>query len=295
MGLNTKKILGISVTTSSKKTILEYIEKYLGKSSVVSRQSSEKPKKLLVIVTPNTEQIVYAQTDRHFVKLLNEADIAIPDGIGISLAAKFLGSRGQGIKESRIVQRIPGVELMEDLVKIAAKEAYSIGLIGGRTGVAVKALECLQAKHPGLDGWVDELGEVQIANLGDLRPVVEKIRSTRTRFVFVGLGAPKQEYFIEELVRYSLLVHRKTGNVHNDQPTNKLTNHSLVLMSVGGSFDILSGTIVRAPQAIQAIGLEWLWRLIREPWRFRRQFALLKFLWLIIREKLASQGIALRS
>ncbi len=241
MGLKSSKILGISVTTDSKEDILEYIQKYLEKSS-------EKQKEPLVIVTPNPEQIVMAQKDSHFAKILNQADVAIPDGQGLALAARL--------------KRIPGVEFLEDLVALAAKRGYAIGLIGGRGGVAVRALECL-SRRAGIKGWaIEPEGKT-------IEEVTKKIVDSNTRLVFVGLGAPKQEYFIE--------------NAKCQMPNAK---YPLILMSVGGAFDMISGRTPRAPHAVRVVGLEWLWRLVREPWRFRRQLALLKFLWL-----LASKGL----
>lgn len=281
MGLKSKKILGISVTTSPKKEILEDIGKYLEKSSVGSLKSSEKHQKPLIIVTPNPEQIVLAQEDRDFARILNQADVALPDGEGLVVAIRLLG-------QSSVVRRIAGVEFMEDLVVMASLRGYTVGLIGGRGGVAVKALECLRRKYPRLNGWADESGDINNSyNDYNYYNCYKKLKETNTRLVFVGLGAPKQEYFIEEMVRRWLLVHRKTENVHNAQRTNELTHHSLVLMAVGGSFDIISGRMPRAPAALRAVGLEWLWRLIRQPWRWRRQLRLLQFLWLVVREKLA--------
>lgn len=160
---------------------------------------------------------------------------------------------------------------MEDLVWLAAVRGYGIGLIGGRGGVAVKALECLRQKHPGLVGWAMEPGELCADNLGDLDNLGEKIRKTNTRLVFVGLGAPKQEYFIARLTH----------------PSSLIPHHPLVLMSVGGAFDVISGALPRAPHFWQKLGLEWLWRLVRQPWRLVRQLALLKFVFLVFKQKLA--------
>ncbi|MBI3577409.1 WecB/TagA/CpsF family glycosyltransferase [Candidatus Gottesmanbacteria bacterium] len=247
-GFNHISILGINVTTNSKKGILEYVEKYLENPS----------KKALIIVTPNPEQIVLAQTDSLFKKILNRADIAIPDGIGLAWAA--------GCK------KIAGVDLMEDLVSVAAKRGLPIALIGGRGGVALKAFECLFQCTPGLTGWAGEPGDFTLGQLDKLdkfvNPVAEKIRQTGTRLVFVGLGAPNQEYFINFLASH----------------VSRIT-YRCVFMSVGGAFDIIAGKTPRAPLALRALGLEWLWRLILEPWRWRRQLALIQFLWLVFKEK----------
>ena len=251
MGLKSKKILGISVTTETKETILEYIEKYLKKSS----------EKSCIIATPNPEQIVAAQKNKRFARILNQADVTLPDGIGLAFVVKQ--------------KRIPGVEFVEDLVKLAAIRGYTIGLIGGRGNIAVEALECLQVRHPGLKGWVLDPGDVDVGNLGNLGDLQDKIQKTNTKIVFVGLGAPKQEYFIDRIKR----------QVSGVTPA--------VLMSVGGSFDILAGRVARAPHAMQAFGLEWLWRLVCEPWRWKRQLRLLQFLQLVIRER-GSCGLSVR-
>ena len=263
MGLKSGKILGISVTTSPKKEILEEIEKYLEKSS-------EKQAKPFVIATPNPEQIVSAQEDTHFAQMLNRADVALPDGIGLAIALKR--------------PRIPGVEFMEELVRLAATKGYRVGLIGGRGGVAVQALECLRARYPGLTGWAQEPGDVDLGTLGDLDDLREKIQKSNTRLVFVGLGAPKQELFIKKLAwGTGYGVQGKQGALSSYRIPH--TAYPIILMSVGGSFDMIAGRVKRAPAVLRGLGLEWLWRLVREPWRIRRQLALMKFLWL-----LASKG-----
>ena len=98
-----------------------------------------------------------------------------------------------------------------------------------------------------------------------IRQMIHKIRSTKTRLILVGLGAPKQEYFIE-----------------NAKCQMLNAKYPLIFMSVGGAFDIIAGRIPRAPLLLRTIGLEWFWRLLREPWRFRRQLSLLNFLWLVV-------------
>ncbi len=201
MSLHTTKILGISVTTDGKETILEYIQKCL-ESGIRNQESGQKRTRTpIMIVTPNPEQVVLAQRDQHFAEIFNQADVAIPDGIGISLAAKILRDKRQEIRDNISIARIPGVEFMEDLVAIAAKRGYPVGLIGGRGGVAVRALECLQGKYLGLRGWVLDPGDVDLGNLSSLGNLREKIQKTNTRIIFVGLGAPKQEYFIARLAR----------------------------------------------------------------------------------------------
>lgn len=254
MSLHTVKILGISITISPKKEILEHIEKSL--------------KKPLVIVTPNPEQIVLAQHDKQFAIILNKADVAIPDGIGVALVAG--------------VARVAGVELMEDLVGVAAKQSLPVALIGGRGDLAVKTFECLQAKYPGLNGWAIEPEQLQ------MQEIAKKIEKTGIGMVFVGLGAPKQELFIEQLVhRLEFIVHSKSSQKSMNHELSTV-NH-IVFMSVGGSFDIIAGRTPRAPGIMRSMGLEWLWRLALEPWRLRRQLALVKFVWLLMIERFTNK------
>ena len=275
MSLTQQQILGINITINSKKEILEYIQKYLDysrKSKVESRKSRQKP---LVIVTPNPEQVVYARNDSHFAGLLNGADIAIPDGIGLVFALRVLKGKRKKEKGKSKTQKISGVELMEDLVAMADMEGFPIGLIGGRGGVALKALECLFRRMPGLAGWAEEPGEISnTTNTTNIkyyqycRSIIQKIRTTKTRIVFVGLGAPKQEYLIEQVKSQKLKV-----------------KSPIIFMSVGGSFDEISGRIPRPPALIDKLGIKWFWRLILEPWRFKRQSALLQFIWMVLRER----------
>jgi len=287
MSLKLKKILGVSITASSKEEILEYLKKCLENKGKTSAKS-------LIIVTPNPEQVVLAQKNFHFAEILNRADVAIPDGIGVVWASRILNPIVH-------ISRMSGVEFMEDLVKIAAERHVPIGLIGGRGGVAVEALECLEKKHSGLGGWAMDGPELEIKSfchpawrdpwsetvqpLMDSRfhgndrveldqfinHLVDRIEKDHTRIIFVGLGAPKQEYFIDALARQFQISNFK---------------FQIILMAVGGAFDEISGRLPMPPKFIDRYGLKWLWRLILEPWRWRRQVALLKFMWLVFIEKI---------
>lgn len=193
---------------------------------------------------------------------------------------------------------------MEDLVRLAAQRGYPIALIGGRSGVAVEALECLKKRHTGLHGWAVEAPEFDLEYMGSpakyelrirnydegqkdrtssfvlhnskfvipltgdledhIKQLARRIVERGTRLIFVGLGAPKQEYLIENA---------KCQMLNAKCP--------LIFMSVGGAFDIIAGRVKRAPAVVRWMGFEWLWRLVRQPWRLRRQLALVKFLWLL--------------
>ncbi len=197
------------------------------------------------IVTPNPEIVVMAQKDEEFKKILNNADLAIPDGIGLKLSGD-------------IVCNIPGIELMEALIKMASENGFTTGFLGGRNEVAEKASERLQKKYPKLKiSFAQSGGEV---DEGGNTPTTYHLPPTN--LLFVAFGPPKQEKWVAKNLK-------------------KLDVK--VAMVVGGSFDYFSGKVPRAPKWIRDLGSEWLFRLIIEPWRIKRQLALLKYLWLLSR------------
>jgi len=267
-----KSILGVDVSTNTKDELLQEVSDYLKKKSKTS----------FTIVTPNPEQMVYTQKDARFRKILNSADIALPDGIGIVWAMNRLKNNApqpplskRGSVSGGVIKRIPGIEFAEELIKIAAQNNYHVGLVGGRINIAQKALERLQKKYPKLNGWAEDGPEIKISNLKSqisseetpLEELQKKIKRTNTRLLFIGFGAPKQEFFIEAI---------------SHQPS--AIRQNVVLMVVGGSFDVWSGRIRRAPLFIRGLGFEWLWRLFQEPWRIKRQLNLLKFIYLVLKK-----------
>lgn len=272
MSLSYQSILNVRVTTSPKEKILEDIKKYLLQSIHDASSRKVKVAKPLVITTPNPEQIVLAQSDSHFRDILNWADIALPDGIGLVVASRILGKKSSKAPNSVINERTTGVDFMLDLVGLADVQGVRIGLIGGIDGLAVKALECLQLRYPKLKGWAadgpeltgDTVEHMEWPEDSYWENLSQKISATGTGILFVGLGAPKQEYVIDRL---------------------RTLSNSIVLMSVGGSFDIITGRLKRAPLFIRTIGFEWFWRLLQEPWRWRRQLSLMMFIWLVLSER----------
>lgn len=258
MDLPKTQLLGVGVTTASRDRILEAIGQALSGHSPTGRNET------ITIVTPNSEQIMLAERDLRFRELINRADIAIPDGIGVVWGLKKLANVS--------VSRLSGIDFMDDLITLAAQNQYSVAFLGGKTGVAVKTLECYRDRFPTLTGWAEELGEIDIteknsqyqilnskSNDHKFHEVAEKIVKKGTRMVFVALGAPKQELVIDQLIQ--LLPPEKT----------------VLFMPVGGAFDMIVGTLPRAPHVIRTLSMEWLWRLILEPHRVRRQLTLLQY------------------
>jgi len=148
--------------------------------------------------------------------------------------------------------RIAGIDFMESLCEYVSKRPITVSFLGGGPTIAEKTAECLRKKYPGLKiSWFSQ----------DFK---DSLSSKKTDILFVALGSPKQEVWISK-------------NIQN--------LNAKVVMGVGGSFDFISGEVVRAPRFLQNLGLEWLFRLITQPWRIRRQFSLIKFVLLVIKEK----------
>ena len=239
----------------------------------------------IFITTPNPEFLIFAQTHPWFHKILIHSDIAIPDGVALFWAREVLKKNGffsrllvgfwTGLK---IIftgwgqKRVTGTDLMEKLCQLAAKNNWSVYFLGGKEKQrAPIALGKMQRKYPGLKGWVNP-GPILSLNFQKLvleptleaKKMVEDINKKKPDLLFVALNMGKQEKFIYDNW-YQLKV--KLG------------------MGVGGAFDYLSGEVERAPLWIQKTGFEWLYRLLKEPWRWRRQRSLLTFIWLILRDK----------
>ena len=208
------------------------------------------------ITTPNPEFVAAAQKDEEFRQILTNADLSITDGRGIQLAARFLGMP--------VPQRITGSDFMQELCEEFAKLKVPIFLLGGKNGSAKKCAKKLKNNIPSLqiagffEGDAGEAGDTETANA---------INRTNAQVVFVAYGAPKQEKWIAR-------------NLH------KLTNIKAA-MGVGGAFDYISGNVSRAPIFMRKLGLEWLWRLFKQPRRFNRIFrAVIIFPLLVLKEKM---------
>ncbi len=232
------KILGVKVNNTTKEEALEFIKKGLKKRG-----------KKIKIFTPNPEIIVFANNNKWFKTILNACDLALPDAIGVIWAAKLLG---KNFKE-----RIAGADFMEMLCQEAEKRGFTVGLLGGGAKIAEKTAECLLQKYPKLK---IVFASSEWAYQSD---------KTNIDILFVALGFPKQEQWIDE---------------------NLPKIPVRAAMAVGGSFDYISGAVPRAPLFIRKVGFEWLFRLIIQPWRLKRQLALLRFVLLVLKERFSLKG-----
>jgi N-acetylglucosaminyldiphosphoundecaprenol N-acetyl-beta-D-mannosaminyltransferase len=210
------------------------------------------------LVTVNTEFVMAAQEDAEFKAIINAAALALPDGIGILGAARFLG---HPLKE-----RVTGVDTVQRIAELAARKGYCLFLLGAAQGVANLCAQRLNNKYPNL----------QIVGAYSGSPAVEEedgivalVKQAKPDVLFVAYGAPQQDKWI----------------------ARNLNRLGVPLaMGVGGAFDFIAGMAVRAPQWMQRLGLEWLHRLYCEPWRWRRMLALPRFVGLVILRKLGNKG-----
>ena len=200
------------------------------------------------IVTPNSEIVYMARDDEALKNILNSSDLVIPDGIGVVYASKILKTPLKG--------KVAGIELGEGLISRLSDGSAGIFLLGAKPGIADLAAEKLSEKYPGIviSGTAD-------GYFKDSDAVIEKINASGAKVLFVCLGAPKQEMWMAE-------------------NAEKL-NVSLTL-GLGGSLDVFAGTVERAPKIFIKLGLEWFYRLCKEPWRIGRMMSLPKFLLTVI-------------
>lgn len=227
-------------------------EKYLGvdvcslnmASAIDEVENIIKSKKPSFVVAINPEKIMKAQKDEKLMWLLNSAAMQIPDGVGVLIASKL---RGGTIKT-----RVTGIDLMQNICKMASERGYKIFMLGAKPGVAKKAAEILEDRYKGIkivgikDGYFKEDEEAASA-----------VKSSGADILFVAMGSPKQEYWITK---------------------NKEYMGVPLCMGVGGSYDVICGNINRAPEWMCKAGLEWLYRLIKEPWRYKRMMILPAFI-----------------
>lgn len=296
--IDEKYLFGVKVTTASESDIIEYIYSVLTTTT-----------KKLSIFTPNPEIIARASKSSSYKDILNSGSILLPDGSGLILGSWLVGSP--------LLYRITGVDFMVRLIKEIGEKhpehPLSVGFLGAKPNIALRTAQCLQRAYPSVSvGFIGEewpasqrgedkgvfipkalqkkIAEKQFGNMGELRKAIHaeprgkkndpqnyaKLNGVVSRMVphssapsidilFVAFGAPKQEEWIHE--HLSHIPFR-------------------IAMGVGGSFDFITGEVSRAPWVIRLIGLEWLYRLVKEPWRWKRQLSLLIFISLVGKEYL---------
>lgn len=243
---STSQILGIPIGSESTESILEKIRKGLHSHG-----------DFVHVVSLNPENVLLTTKDGLFKRIVLEAEYTINDGIGIVLASQLLNGK--------FVPRLTGVGLMEKLLNEATKESLRVLLIGGSPKLAEEMADCYNRSYPasrfkGIVGFRD----IRSPQSSEQKEVLSIVAAMRPHLIFVAFGSPYQEKWIYE---------------------NRASLQGVTCIGVGGAFDFLSGRIRRAPKLIQRLGVEWLYRLVCQPWRWRRQLRLLEFIWLVLKEK----------
>ena len=218
-------------------------------------QSLMAERRAAYVVTPNPEIVMACWQDADAQQAVQGADLVLPDGIGVIYGAKILGTP--------LKSKVPGIDFASALVARLAQEHGRVYLFGAKPGVAKMAGENLEKQFPGLivcgvhDGYFKEDD-----------PIIDEINALEPDLLFVCLGAPKQEIWMQR---------------------NASRLRVGLMAGLGGSLDVFAGTAKRAPVFFQKLGLEWFYRLVREPWRFRRMMKLPKFLFACIGKKFRKQ------
>lgn len=234
-------ILGVLFDNTTMKDMVNNVKTFFTKET----------DKNLFIVTANPEIVDYATEHEHYLKLINKAEYVVADGSGVIMASKYLR---QPLKE-----RVPGIDLMENCLKIADAEQQKVFLLGATDEVVREAFNNLHLKYQNINfnwhhGYVD---------LDDAR-IVEYIKDFDPDYIFVGMGYPKQELWI-----------KKYGK-HFKQT---------VMIGVGGSLDIFSQKIKRAPKFFQKLNIEWVYRILSDWKRIGRTKSIPKFVFKVLKSK----------
>lgn len=262
---STTNLFGFNIYSKDYNSLLYFLFSHLEKSN-----------RLLSIFTPNPEQIVLAKRDKTFGLCLGFADILIPDGIGLVFASKFLAFFK---KSDAVTQRITGIDLSKRLLRVAKKKKLKVLVIGGRDYLGIKYDSWKVDTYPGNESsdrfelnkkcrlcdkeqeniiwWAEGFNKIQNPTVGENKTIISTISTLKPDIIFVALGAPYQEEWVKN--NYEILENSKVS----------------IIMVVGGTFDVLFGKVSRSPKWMIRLGLEWFYRLIKQPWRWRRQLKLL--------------------
>lgn len=239
-------IMGVRINNTTMEEVLKAVE------------NKTENKEKYIIYTPNTEIIMMCQEDKEFMDFMNESDINIPDGIGLIYASK--------IKNCPLREKVAGFDLSVKMLDIAERNKLNLYAVGGKPGVAESAMKSIHEKFPNINIVGCHHGYFKGAHLGrggddEELQVIEEINAAEPDILFVGFGAKKQEQWIQY---------------------NKEKLNAKVIIGNGGTIDILAGNLKRAPEVFIKLGLEWLYRLVKEPTRIRRQIVLPVFMLKVI-------------
>lgn len=211
-----------------------------------------------IIYTPNTEIVMMCQKDAEFLELMNKSDINTPDGIGLIYASK--------IKKHPLKEKVAGYDLSVNLLELADEQGLRLYVVGGKPGVAETAMKNVHEKYPNIKIVGAQHGYFKGTHLGkngheEELKVLEDINNANPHILFVGFGAKKQEQWIEY---------------------NKNKINAKIIIANGGTLDGMAGLVKRAPDIYIKLGLEWFYRLMKEPKRIKRQILLPAFMFKVL-------------
>lgn len=245
---NTVRILGIDVDNIN-----------IDEAGKLTKELIEKSNKTCkIVVAPNTEFIMMAQKDEEFYRILQNAELATPDSVGVMIAGKF--------QKKPFKQRIPGQAYFRKILEVGEKEGWTFYMLGGKDDVPKLAVENVKKIYPDLkivgyhEGFFEKDSE---------EDVIKEINKLSPNVLFVAMGAPLQEKWISK--------HKNELKVD-------------IAAGQGGTFDYEAGKIKRAPKIVQKMCIEWLWRLILQPTRIKRMIVLPIYLFKIMFTKDITKG-----
>ncbi len=226
------------------------MEECLNRVDLLIRENRKK----CTILAVNPEKVLKINEDAFLKRMFDEAAILLPDGIGVVYAARLL--------HGRKIERVPGADLMQNICGEAPKRGWRIFIYGAKEDVNRDAVERLRERYEGIQIVGRQHGYLGPEGMDEL---VERINESQAQILFTALGSPKQEIWIED--------HAEHLGVN-------------VFMGIGGTLDTIVGTVKRAPERFQKLGLEWFYRLLKEPSRIKRQKVLPVFAAKVVQERL---------
>lgn len=238
---NVVEILNIPFINIKKEDILKILEKRVSENIKT------------YVVTANAEIVMYAKENIPYFNIITKADYIVPDGIGVVKGAKILNKQ--------IRERVPGIELMVDLLEIANKLNQKVYFYGAKNEVIEEMIKKIKFDYPNINIVGYKNGYIS----DDNNEITDEIINLKPDYIFVAKGAPLQDEWINKVI----------------QKTDKG-----LFMGVGGSFDVLSGVVKRAPEIWRKLNLEWLYRVAGDPKRWKRSMALPKFVLEIFKVKI---------
>lgn len=226
----TVRLLGLKLSCMTYRETLVWLD----------RNVLRTPGQRVCAFSANADQTVRCHAEPEFRRMYDEAGLVVPDGMALVWASRLLGEA--------LPERVTGIDLMQGLCELAARNRYRCFLLGSRPPVLAAAVHNLRARYPGLLICGSHSGY-----FSDDSAVVEAVNAAQPEIVFVGMGSPRQEAWLQR---------------------NFPRLHCPLALPVGGAFDVLAGRLRRAPLPVQKLGMEWLWRMLQEPRRLGRRYLL---------------------